>query len=211
MTREEFLSYREQRLLQDDFGNKFAEEFQKSIKDIIVGIDPEYLKGRTFETEFEIEFNDSGVKKITTKPIDRSTWSYKEVEEKRVSDQVFLNEVNPNLLDIAQKLITHIRELHPDGKLVKGETTKKFTNYRLKKNRIYRNDNFNFVAFIPQEEAIKVFVFKGDYLKFKNIRLDEDGSYLSFKINQSYQIPDAKDAIENSYYIFIHRLEGELP
>jgi hypothetical protein len=91
--------------------------------------------------------------------------------------------------------------------IIENRDENRYTNYLINQEGYYRKDLWNFVSFVPQKDCIKVFVLNGDYGFLSQVKLNEDDRYSYFKISNSLQLADAKDAIELSYFHFVGWVE----
>jgi len=116
-----------------------------------------------------------------------------------------LASVDKSFRNIAEQLLKYVRSLdsHPNSQLVQGDNPRRFTNYRITEGRIYRNDNWNFVSFIPQTTCVHVNILEGDYSFLDGVTIHPDVRFPYFKVSDSYEIKSVKDVIELSYYYYL--------
>ena len=177
----------------------FLNIYENAKKELLEKYD--FIKEEDFATKFEITLSPSGELKLN--PLDNSIESsYKIINnESLIGDSKLLAEISQTTYsDIAMPLFNFIRELDPKGKFKKSETTiNKFTNYHIEKNKIFYNDNWNFVSFTLQNDGLKINIYTGEYSP-NRIVVYYEKPYPYFKITDSFQIEDAKKLIEESFF-----------
>lgn len=198
--REKFLELRKK--------SKSVADLIEKLNKIIAGKIPaalldEISKNEDLEYRLELGINEEG--KITSSPqiIDKTNWKHTKVAKRDIGDSLLIKALNPKVKSKGKELLDYVRGLHSSGVIIQNRDENRFTNYSIKKDGYYRSDSGNFVSFVPQKDCIKVFVLEGDYSFLSGIKIIKDVRYSYFKIEDSYQLPDAKEAIELSYYIFM--------
>ncbi len=159
-----------------------------------------FLNEEDFPKRFELTIStENGIK---LSPIDNTIEdSYKSIEDSSlIGDDKLLNELSEtNYEDIGRTLLLFIRTLDPEGKFKKSESVpNKFTNYHITENKIYTNNNWNFVSFTLLRDELKVNIYTGDYSP-NFIPIFYEKPYPFFKIMDTFRIEDAKKLINESY------------
>lgn len=198
MDMQKFLALRKRRR-ECNNGIRYLNEYFKGL-DIAQEI-IEHIRGNPLITfEIDVSINSENKININTNVIDKTEWSYTEVGNRKVGDANFINALPKQLVHIGNELLNHVRSIDNEGKLVQNKQFDRFVNYHILNGRIFRKDAWNFVAFGPQRDSIKVSLIRGDYSFLSGITLINDDRYPYFKIDNSVQLQSAKDAIELSYF-----------
>ncbi len=197
MDRTTFLSLRAKFKTQKNIAKKLSEISAKIDwpEDVF-----EFMGNNQYELEIEID-KDGKINVTNASQIDKGS---EEEKKLRVGDSNLISSLDVSLKEIGSKLVDHIRSLDPCGRLVENSGGKKYTNYRIENGKVHKNDLGNFVSFFPQHEKIKVSLWKGDYSFLSSIKIVDDSNYYPyFHISDYFQVFDAMDAIELSYYYYI--------
>ena len=180
----------------------FLEEYEKANKKLMdeYGFAKEELKS----SKFEIIITEDNEVKMNWLGNNLPEDSYKIIEKSLVGDDKFLRLLKQTKYeDIGLEIFNFIRKLDPKGKLKRSSSTpNKFINYHITNDKIYNNDNWNFVAITLQDDCLKINVLHSDTkYSLSRVEIYDDNHYPYFKIQDTFQIEDAKKIIEESYLL----------
>lgn len=202
MNRNEFEIIRSNRIKENIVADTLVDLFKSELNS-----DEILSKVLNEPVQFEISItNDNGNLEFEVNTLDKSKFSYKIKKRKRDGDKQLIDSCEMKYKDLAIEILNFIRELHPSGEFIKSHTSKRYTNYDYENDKVYNKLNSNFVSIIPQKDSLKVFIIDGDYIPFSHIILEENKPrYKFFKINDRYQLGNAFEALELSYYYWHKR------
>ncbi len=194
-------------MVEDVISKHFSDIYNKAKEDTLKKYP--FLKEEDFTKKFELTISSENGIKLS--PIDNTiedTFKLVKVDSLVGDDKLLKEFSQTNYQDIGTTLLQFIRTLDPIGKFKKSEgTPNKFTNYHITENKIYTNNNWNFVSFTLLKDELKVNIYNGDYSP-NLIPVFYEKPYPFFKIMDTFRIEDAKKLIEESYFWKYKQITG---